>query len=328
MVNLNINKAFLNRNKVFLNRYILRARLVLLGNREKSGILVKFVTLFFLVNIAIIYLNPLFYMISTSLKDVPDIIDATVGLIPKHPTLKNIEIAFKGLEFLKALGISIAIVLPTAVGHVISCAIAGYAFARLTVPGKRLLMIILVITFVIPPQTIIIPTLITFKALYMINSPMPFIIPAFFGHGLKGALFVIIYMQYFKNQPSDIENAARIDGASAFQTFWRVMFPIARPAMIVVFLFSTIWHWNETFLYLIYCPTFRPLSLRISDLKLLGISTFVSNYVVKNAISAGEVTNETVMMAGCLLVILPMILLYLFAQKWFTQGIERTGLVE
>ena len=303
-------------------------KVCLFGNREKSGGLITFVTYFLLINIALIYLNPIIYMISTSLKGVDDILDATVGLIPRHPTFDNVFLAFEGLEYFDALRNTLLVVLPSALGQVVSCGIAGYAFARLEIPCKKILFFILIITFIVPPQTIIIPLLIMYKNLHLINSPFPFILPAMVAQGLNAPLFVIIYMQYFKNQPREIEDAARVDGSGVFRIFWKVMFPMAKPAMIVVFLFSVVWHWNETFLYLFLNPTFRTLSLKISDLKFISSAEYSTTDTIKNAILAGGITTETVMMAGCFITILPTLLLFFVTQKWFTHGIERTGLVE
>lgn len=313
-----------------MERLFTKFKLIMFGTREKSGLIGKIVVYFLLINVVLIYLEPVFYMITTAFKSMSDIMDITVGYIPKNPTFSNMKLAFNVLEYFKGLWTTLKVVFPCALLHVVTCAIAGYAIARLDVPGKKLIVVLLILCFIIPPQIVIIPIFFVFHNLEMVNTPMPFIIPAIFGHGIKAPLFILIYIQYFRTQPSEIEDAARIDGASSFRTFWKVMFPLAKPVMIVVFLFSVIWHWNETFQYMILMGQERPLSLRISDLReLLSGHGEIGNVVAVRDMRDNEgLANETATMAGCILVILPTVILYAFTQRWFTEGIERTGLVE
>ena len=124
----------------------------------------------------------------------------------------------------------------------------------------------LLLTFVVPPQVLVLPMIIAANQLHLLNTFWPIILPALFGHGLKGALFVMIYRQFFSTQPKELEEAAIMDGANVFKVFFKVMLPLSRPAIIVVFLFSFVWTWNDfyypsMYLFLSAQPPYCPLSL-------------------------------------------------------------------
>src|SRR5439155_25841025 len=136
---------------------------------------------------------------------------------------------------------------PPAFGQVLSCSFLAYGLAPLRFPGREPLFLLVLFTFLIPPQTIIIPLFILYRHLGWIDTFYPFIVPSFLGHGLQGALFILVFRQFFKGLPSELEDAASIDGANPFRTFFQIMLPLARPAILVVLLFSLVWHWNDYF---------------------------------------------------------------------------------
>lgn len=278
---------------------------------------------------ALLYLEPVLYMVSMSFKSATDITDATAKWIPHQPTLTSVQFAFDAMNvwptFLsdRSLGenlmrsnlfVSILTTFLPALIQVYTCAIAGYAFARLNFPCKRLLFVLLLLSYIIPPQTVFMPLTWVFRALGVINSPMSFILPALFGAGLKGSLFIIIYMQFFKKLPNQLEEAAYIDGASTYKVFFTVMLPLAKPAKITVFLFSMVWHWNETYLTGLFYTRIGTLATALNAIKLPE-----NDY---------SMTIMAVKMAAALIFVLPMLVIYLFTQKNFTESIERTGIVE
>ena len=278
---------------------------------------------------ALLYLEPVLYMVSMSFKSATDITDATAKWIPHQPTLTSVQFAFDAMNvwptFLadRSLGenlmrsnlfVSVLTTFLPALIQVYTCAIAGYAFARLNFPCKRLLFVLLLLSYIIPPQTVFMPLTWVFRALGVINSPMSFILPALFGAGLKGSLFIIIYMQFFKKLPNQLEEAAYIDGASTYKVFFTVMLPLAKPAKITVFLFSMVWHWNETYLTGLFYTRIGTLATALNAIKLPE-----NDY---------SMTIMAVKMAAALIFVLPMLVIYLFTQKNFTESIERTGIVE
>ncbi|MBP1990957.1 carbohydrate ABC transporter permease [Paenibacillus eucommiae] len=308
------------------SRQVQLVKKLLLGQHLNDGWLAKIVIYFLLAIIAFLYLQPLFYMISTMVKSVSDLIDPIVKWIPRELHWKNLGDAWRGLRYPESFTNTLTIALTCSILQVVSCAITGYALARLHFPGKTLAFFLIIVTFLVPPQITIIPMYSIFGKLGWLNTPLVFIIPAVFGQGLRGALFIIIFRQFFQTQPKALEEAAKIDGASVFRLFFRIMLPLARPAIIVVFLFSFVWYWNmyyEPSMFL--SKGFQPLSLRLSLMQqeLMGSSAIHFDAGVgKDPISEGP------KMAAAFLIILPPLIVYMFTQRWFSEGIERTGLVE
>lgn len=278
---------------------------------------------------ALMYLEPVLYMISTTFKSARDLTDATAKWIPHEPTMNSLNLAFDAMDvwpvFLpdrslwenlmrSKLFVSIVTTFVPALVQVFTCAIAGYAFARLNFPCKRLLFVLLLLSYIVPPQTIFMPLIWIFRALGVTNNPLSFILPSLFGAGLKGSLFIIIYMQFFKKLPAQLEEAAYIDGASTYKVFFKVMLPLAKPAKITVFLFSMVWHWNETYLTGLYYTRIGTLATALNTMELPENDYSMSLLAVK--------------MAAALIFVAPMLVIYLFTQRNFTESIERTGIVE
>jgi multiple sugar transport system permease protein len=305
-------------------------RRVTLGRRGEMGLFGKIVLLVLALDIAIIYLYPLFQLMSTMLMSTEDILNPTIKWIPTEPQWINLDRAIAGMQVLRgpeqelswmarfldgALVDSILNTIPAAVAQVFSAAVAGYAFGRLRFPGRRILFVVLIFTLLIPPQTLAMPLFQLYRTLGLLDTPMVFFGPALFGHGIRGALFVIIYSQFFRSFPKELEEAAEIDGASPFYMFRRVMFPLAKPAMVVVFLFSLVWHWNETYLTGLFFSDNMPLSITVESFKL--------PWGVASELERGQ---EPILMAASFLLILPLILTYFFVQRWFIESLERTGI--
>jgi multiple sugar transport system permease protein len=215
------------------------------------------------------------------------------------------------------------IAITTAVLHCISCGLAGYALARLDVPFKKTIFFLVILAFIIPPQVVILPTIMVYTKLGLNGHLLTLILPSIFGFGVKGSLFVIIFRQFFSTQPKALEEAARIDGANALKFYARVMFPLARPAILVVLLFSFVWTWNDTY----YPRMFLGAS---GDMPLALKMSFIDNQLTAFIQNGGlpEYLAEPIKMGASFLVILPPLLIYLFAQRYFVESVERTGLVE
>lgn len=300
-----------------------RIRYVILGREIDRGLLFKILLYTIFVSTAYIYLNPILYMIVTMFKSEKDLLDPAVTWIPSALYLGHLETAMHSLKYLKSFLLSAGISLTVAVLHCFSCAVAGFAFSHLAIPFKKLLFFFLLLTFIMPPQVIILPTIIAYNQLGFNNSVFALVIPALFGFGVKGSLFVIIFRQFFLTQPKELEEAARVEGANVFKIFFRVMFPLARPAILVVFLFSFVWTWNDTYLPNMFMTTASevPLAAQMSRLDAL----------IKTMLDSGQTPRyffEPIKMAASFLVIIPPLLLYLFTQRWFVESVERTGLVE
>lgn len=304
-----------------------RMKSALLGGYGSDGLLLQTGLYVLLVSVSVLYMSPLFYMISTSLKDVSQLLDPTIRWIPRALATDNYVAAAAGLKYGEALLHTGFMSITAASLQVLSCALTGYAFARFAIPYKGVLYSIVLLTFLVPVQTLAIPLFVLYSKLGWLNTPLPFVVPAVFAQGIKGALFIIIFRQFFASQPKEMEEAAKLDGAGAFRTYWRIMLPLAKPAMLVVFLFSFVWHWNAYFEPALFLKNqdFMAMATQMDRMQAnLNELTGTSAGLAAGAFDL----NEPIKMAGAVLVVLPPLFLYMFAQKHFVQGIERTGLVE
>ena len=291
-----------------------------------------------LIGLAFIFLYPLLYMLSTAFMSPEDIVSPLVFNIPQKLYVQNFIFAYYGLDFLRGAGISLYIATVGALGHLLSCSIVGYGFARYKSRLKNILFVFVIFTFIVPAQTLIVPLYFQFARYGWANTYRPALIPAFFSQGLKGALFVIVFRQFFASLPWELDDAARIDGAGGFKIFWKIMLPLSKSALIIVFLFSFVWHWNDHYFIGVFLRTIEkiPLSIRLkgfwAGVHLLESDTI--SYQLLSQMSYGRVVtiwsanSEGIGMAACFLVIAIPLIIYLVMQRFFTESIGRTGLVD
>jgi multiple sugar transport system permease protein len=316
------------------NQLSIKIRAKLFGaSREQRGWISSFLLYFTLSSLALVYVAPIVAMISTSLMDFSDLMNPTTTWIPRRLEFNNFEAAYRaliimpetlfvpGFTFMESIRRStllntVAMTLPSAILQVFSCAVAGYAFGRMDFPFKKFFFVMLVLVFVVPPQAQIIPLIWTYRGLGILNTPFVFIGPALFGHGVRGSLFVFVYMQFFRKLPKDLEEAAMVDGMGPLTIFLKIMMPLAKPAFMVVFLFSLVYHWTESMLSSTLYRLAPTLSVRIMMV------------LDPSAMTGVGVGIRTVQMATGVIMMLPLLVIYFFTQKTFTESIERTGLVE
>lgn len=307
------------------SRQAQRVKLFLLGRNVSDGLIAKLILYVLLSIVAYLYLQPLLYMISTMFKPLSDLLDPTVGLIPRDFTWHNLSEAVRGLQYKEALTNTALLSVSCSIVQVMVCAVTGYALAKLNVPFKGVITALVILTFLLPPQVIVIPLYIIYSKLHLLNTIWVFLVPAFFGQGVKSALFILIFRQFFKSQPISLEEAAKLDGASTFRLFFRIMLPLARSACLVVFLFSFIWYWNlyyEPSMFL--AKDFTPLSIRLDRLE----EVLNPSLLGQKNLNDINPTTESAKMGAAFLIILPPILVFMLLQRWFVTGIERTGIVE
>jgi multiple sugar transport system permease protein len=301
-----------------------KVKMAVMGRNLLDGLLAKLVLYVLLSIVAYLYLQPILYMVSTMFKSMSDLLDPTVKWIPREITWENMIKAWKGLQYPEALKNTSLIALSCSLVQVLVCSMTGYALAKLAVPFKGVVTALVILTFLIPPQVIIIPLYVIFSKLGLLNSIFVFLIPAIFGQGLKAGLFILIFRQFFKAQPISLEEAAKLDGASTLRLFFGIMLPLARSACLVVFLFSFIWYWNMYYEPSVFLTKgFTPLSIRMDMLEdVLNPSLLGQRNTIENPVT------ESAKMAAAFLIILPPIVIFMFLQRWFVTGIEKTGIVE
>ena len=259
------------------------------------------------------FLLPFFWMVTSALKDNTQIYRVPPAWIPIPAHWNNFWDAWTTQNFnLYTLNTIFKYGLPATIGAVLSCAIVAYGFARLRWPGRDLLFGLCLATMMVPTQVTMVPLFITFKHMGWVNTYLPLVVPAFFG----SAYFIFMLRQFFLTIPTELSDAARIDGASEFGILWRIIIPLAKPALTVVALFRFMDAWNDYFGPLVYVNHMQqwPIALGIEHIQdglySVGFSRMGFPYLM--AISA--------------IVTLPIVVAFFFAQRTFIEGIALTGL--
>ena len=298
-----------------------KVKRILLGGRGSYGVLGNIFIYMLLIGIGFVYLYPLLYILVNSMKDLEDLLNPMVKWIPTHIYFSNYEKAFKVLNYVPTLTQTLYVVLLSTIAQVISSSLIGYGFARYNFKGKNFFFILMIVTFLIPQQTLMIPRFLMFQKLGLLNSVLSFFVPATFGQGLNQALFILIFYQLFRMMPKSLEEAARIDGANDFTVFARISLPLATPAFVISFVLSMVWYWNETYLSALYFGnTIKTLPMQLQSFVDSYRLLFPSGAVVTDRL------NESVRMAGTLLTIAPLLIIYFIVERWLRESIDSVGI--
>jgi multiple sugar transport system permease protein len=257
------------------------------------------------------FLLPLLWMVSTSLKPDAEIFASDgratpmLHLLPRSIDWRNYPDALRTVPFAVYLRNTLFLCAVNVVGAVLSSAVIAYGFARLRFRGRDALFLLLISTMALPGQVTMIPLFALFRALGWYGTFLPLIVPPFCGV----PFYVFLLCQFFRTIPEELAEAARMDGASEWGIFWRIMLPLARPALAACALFQFLGTWNDFFGPLLYLNDPQRYTLAY------GLQQFMSSYGGKWA----------ELMAGATLFTIPIIVLFFFAQKTFIQGIATTG---
>ncbi len=265
----------------------------------------RFVSLLLLTITAGLFLTPLIWMISSSLKPDYQIFAMPPQLIPNPPRWENYIEALNYVPFGRYAVNTLVIALLTIVGHLLSCTLIAYAFARLRAPGRDTLFMIVLATMMLPYPVTMVPTFMLFNALGWVNTYLPLVVPAFFG----SPFYIFLLRQFFLNISPELEDAASLDGANRLQILWYVILPLSKPALATVAIFSFQAAWNDFLTPLIYLHT------RSLYTVTLGLDFFRSSYDV----------NWAYLMAASLVTMLPVIIIFFLAQRYFIEGINLGG---
>lgn len=290
--------------------------------------------------LAFIILYPIMYMLSVTFRPSEQLYDQSVIWIPKSLTLANLKFIWKHISYPKVAVRTLAISLLNTVLQCISCSLVGYGFARFKFKGRNILFMLVIFTLIIPPQATTMPLyfsyvkfdffgigkiigLITGEPWYisLINTPFPMAISALFASGIRAGLFIYMYRQFYRGMPSELEEAAYIDGSGLFNTYVRIMLPNTGPILLVTFLFSIVWYWNDYLYSALFYNKAKPLSLILANLQNELVTIRV------NAMALDQASRMVYTQAACLLYILPLLIMYIFLQKYFTESVVRAGIV-
>ena len=291
----------------------------------------------FLLAIAYIIIMQLIYLVSYAFRTPEDVYDASVVWLPKHFTLSNFKVAWKVIEYPRTVFTTVSILIVSGLIEILTCALPAYGLARFKFKGKTVMLVVVILMILLPPQMIAVSMSLNYAHFDVLNIlkligkifgrdirpnllDTGFVswLPSIFGVGLRAGLFIFIYMQFFKGLPKELEEAAQIDGANAFQTFVRVVMPSSGVAFLTVGIFSMVWHWNEYNQSVLYFTDHYPISIMINQLK-TSLGIYASHGIA--------VSSAAYDMAACLLYILPLLIMYIVLQRKFITSIDRVGIV-
>ena len=292
--------------------------------------------LLLLIGISYVILYPMLVKLSVAFMPRDDLNDVTVKWIPRGLTLDNIRVAAGAMHYLTSLLKTVLVCGLVALLQVVTCTMAGYGFARFKFRFNGLLFAVVILTLVIPPQTYLITLYTQFqyfdifgiigaithmRGLNLIGGVTPFVLLAITGMGIKNGLYIYILRQIFRGIPKELDEAARVDGAKTGTIFVRVMLPNAWATVVVVFLLSFVWQYNDNFFTTIFSPDLRLLSTELANLP-FTVTSFLGSWNTINDVYTSLLINT-----GSLLAIAPLVLLFSLCQKTFVESVERSGLV-
>lgn len=276
------------------------------SNKKKKDTINKCITYFFLTIGGLIMAVPFLWMLSTSLKTEGTVFSIPPKWIPDIFMWSNYSRAIEEAQLVQGLVNTLTIVIPSLIIGLFACSLAAYGFAKIEFPGREKLFMILLSTMMIPGIVTMVPSYVIYKNLGWIDTFYPLMIPGMFG----GAACIFFLRQFFKNLPTELIEAAELDGLGYFGTFIRIALPLSKPAIASQAIFGFLGGYNDYMGPLIYLNSPEKFTLQ------LKLASFNGAYS----------SQWTLIMAGSVLALIPTILLFFFAQKYFIEGIVMTGL--
>ncbi len=292
-----------------------------------------------IIGICFTILQPIFVKFSVSFMSERDLFDSAVKYIPKHFTLNNYKLALKGMDYWRSLLRTLLLSGGVSLLQLCSCMLVAYGFARFRFPFKKLLFGCVILMLIVPPQIIMLPLFMHFRffdifgifkavkgsPVSLLESYWPFVIQAATCTGFKNGLFIYMLRQFFKGMPRELEEAAFMDGCTKLRTFTRIIVPSSVPMMVTIFLFGFVWQWMDSFYTSLYLTNTKVIPVALSSLGASVYSEYSNFGGSMNFISPGYLSmmNNT----GTILAMVPLIILYIICQRYFVEGIERSGIV-
>lgn len=286
-----------------------------------------------LVGVGYVILSPVIGMIVNSISSNKDAYNPMVFVIPEYPTWERYHLVIERMDYWRTIAKDLLYTISVTGVQILVCSMVGYGFARFNFPFKKILFACVVIMIVIPSHTIMLPLYMTFRtfdpfgivtaitgsSINLMGTTIPMYIMTFLGCGVRSGLYIYIFNQFFRGLPKEIEEAALVDGCGVWYTYFRIMLVNAMPSVITVTVFSIVWQFNDTF--------YANLFLISEDIVISKkISTLQS--VIANQDKILDVPiQELYLDAGIILILLPIVIIYVALQKYFIEGVERSGIV-
>lgn len=279
------------------------------GSQRRQRHVARALIYLMLIGFGLVFILPLIWMISTSLKPDEELLLWPPRWIPSRIMWSNYTESWGPYNFNIYLRNTVMITVLAGFGQVFSAAVAAYGFARLRFPGRDLLFGIVMATIMLPGIVTLVPTYVIFQKIGWVDTFKPLIIPAYFG---GGAFFIFLFRQFFMSIPMELTDAAKIDGCSDLEIFWRIILPLAKPGIAAAAIFSFMNHWNDFMGPLIYLNSEDKRTLT------LGLRDFI--------VVSAQRTQFQYLMAVSTITVLPVIVIFFVAQKYFIQGVVMSGI--
>lgn len=263
-----------------------------------------------MIIMALFMFFPIYWIFANSLKTLPGISAYPPELFPKNPQWSNYSKVLSDPKTLVYLRNSLILVIGNTAGTLLSSSIVAYPLARMRFRGRGLIFSLILATMMVPTVTLVIPQYLLFRTFNMLDSFWPLILPAFFAQPYN----VFLFRQFFVSIPDSIDEAAMLDGCNRWQTFWKVIVPLAKPIFITVGIMSASFWWNELFSPMVFIDSDNLKPLTVASLTAFQIS------------GTNGQTQWNLQMAFSMLMILPPALLYIFCSKYITEGIKTSGM--
>lgn len=263
------------------------------------------------LGLAILFVFPYVWALLSSLKGPSELFVNPPQVFPEHWRWGNYVDVWQRIPFARYAFNSFLVAGLSVIGDLISCSLVAYGFTRFRFPGKELLFLGVLSGLMLPDEVMLIPQFILFRWLGWLDSLLPLIAPAFVAYS---AFNIFLLRQFFRNVPQELEEAARVDGAGSLRVLWSVYLPLSKPALVTVALFSFLYHWNDFLRPLIYLNSQRNFTLT------LGLQVFAGSAVT------GQEPAQHLLMAAAILMTLPVILLFISAQRYFIEGVTQSGM--
>lgn len=296
-----------------------------------------------LITIGYIILYPLFYMISSAIRTRDSFFDPTVVWITSEVTVENFKLALQIMDYGKSFLNTLLYEMVAAMIQIFSCSLVAYGLARFEFKEKKVLIFFMFLLILVPSQMMMLPIVTTYTKLdflgimglindltgydlrvNILNSVWTYYLPALLGVGIRAGIIIYIYVQFFKGLPKELEEASWIDGAGPLKTYLRIALPSSGVVIMTVTVFSVIWHWNDYYLASLYLYSESwPLAVKLSE-----ITSRSELGTIGLGISFGPDHPESIaiVMAGCLLFVIPVLIMYMILQKNFVKSIDRVGI--
>jgi multiple sugar transport system permease protein len=258
-----------------------------------------------LAPIALVMLTPLLWMLVTSIETVAETRRFPPVIIPSHVHWQNYQTALTEAPFSRWFMNTMIVTVVSVIGNLVFCSLAGYAFARLRFAGKNIAFFLILATLMIPFQVVMIPTFLIVRSAGLIDTLGALILP-----NLASGFGIFMMRQFFRTLPVELEEAARIDGASRLGVLTRIVLPLSAPALATLAVITFMWTWNDFLWPLITIYSEENMTLQ------LGLTTF----------QGAHQTNTALLMAANVMSMAPILLLFFFAQRWFVRGVATSGL--